>query len=124
MKRSNIVNSVFSVILGFFLLVEGIWGLSSDVVFGFLTTNNIHAVIHILLGAAGIVLGLKQNAGGFCTFLGILLILVGILRFVPGTDVLLVKMLNINEAVAYLNIIVGVISLTVVYYKRPGELRN
>jgi hypothetical protein len=36
------------------LLFEGIWGEFSDVVFGVLTTNRIHATIHILLGIVGI----------------------------------------------------------------------
>lgn len=124
MRRSNPVNNVFAIALGIFLLIEGAWGLFSEVVFGVLTTNITHAVIHIILGILAIILGIKQNAGGFCTFLGILLIAVGIFRFLPGTDALVINLLNVNKPVAYLNIVVGIISLAVVYYRRPGELKN
>jgi len=123
-KRSNEVNNVFAISIGIFLLIEGVWGLFSDVVFGIFTTNITHAVIHIILGILGVVLGFRKNAGGFCTFLGILLVLVGLFRFVSGTGEFLIKVLNINEPVAYLNIIVGLISLSVVYYRRPGVLKN
>ena len=124
MKHSNKVNNVFAILLGSFLLIEGTWGLYSDVVFGILTTNATHAAIHITLGIAGIVLGFRQNAGAFCTFLGILLILGGLFRFIPGADEYMVRLLNMNAPAAWLNIIVGIVSLAVVYYRRPGELKN
>ena len=34
----------YAIIIGLFLLVEGIWGLFSPVVFGVLTTNMTHAI--------------------------------------------------------------------------------
>ena len=123
-KRSNPVNNVFSIILGSFLLIEGIWGLFSEVVFGVLTTNMVHAVIHILLGIAAIVLGIKQNAGGFCTFLGLLLLSISVIWFIQGADSFLIRLLNVNKPVAVLNAIVGILSLAVVYYRRPGVLKN
>ena len=100
-------------IIGAFLLVEGIWGLFSPVVFGVLTTNIVHASIHIVLGAVGLWTGLKGGSRGFCMFLGVLLIAVGILRFIPVVGDLLVSILNVNPAVAYFNIAVGIISVLV-----------
>ena len=123
-KRSNPVNNVFSIILGSFLLIEGIWGLFSEVVFGVLTTNMVHAVIHIVLGIAAIVLGIKQNAGGFCTFLGLLLLSISVIWFIQGADSFLIRLLNVNKPVAVLNAVVGILSLAVVYYRRPGVLKN
>lgn len=124
MKHSNTLNNTFSIVIGAFLLVEGVWGLFSEMVFGVFSTNTTHAVIHIVLGIVGIVAGIKQNAGAYCTFLGILLILVGIFRFIPGADAFLITTLNVNGPVAWLNIIVGLLSLLVVSYRRPAELRN
>ncbi len=123
-KRSNPVNNVFSISLGAFLVIEGIWGLFSEVVFGIFTTNMVHAIIHIILGITGIVLGIKQNAGGFCTFLGLLLLSISAIWFIQGVDSFLIRLLNVNEPVAILNAVVGFLSLIVVYYRRPNELKN
>jgi len=94
----------------------------SPVVFGVLTTNVTHAIIHILLDAAGIGAGLAKKARGFCIFLGALLLAVGLLRFVPGVDDLLVRILNVNEAVAFFNIAVGAVSQTLGLL--PGHSRQ
>ena len=102
-------------IIGAFLIIEGVWGLFSEVVFGVLTTNFTHAIIHILLGITGLWLGYKNNARTYCVLLGILLLVVGILRFVPGASDLIVKLLNVNAAVAYVNIAIGAIALLVSY---------
>ncbi|MBA2706269.1 MAG: DUF4383 domain-containing protein, partial [Gemmatimonadaceae bacterium] len=89
------------------------WGLFSPVVFGVLTTNTLHAIIHIGLGVTGIWTGMKGGSRQFCIFLGGLLLAVGVLRFVPGVGELIVSILNVNAAVAYLNIVVGIVALLV-----------
>jgi uncharacterized membrane protein len=109
------ISGIFAVLIGVFLLIEGIWGEFSDVVFGVLTTNRIHATIHILLGIIGIYTGLKGGSRGFLTFLGILLAAVGVLRFVPGINDLIVSILNVNQAVAYFNIAAGIVSLIIAF---------
>jgi len=109
------ISGIFAVLIGVFLLIEGIWGEFSDVVFSVLTTNRIHATIHILLGIIGIYTGLKGGSRGFLTFLGILLTAVGVLRFVPGIGDLIVSILNVNPAVAYFNIAVGIVSLIIAF---------
>ncbi len=111
-------------VIGAFLLIEGIWGMTSDVVFGVLTTNRLHAVIHILLGLIGLATGWMARARGFCIFLGILLLAVGLLRFVPGVGDLIVSILNVNPAVAILNIVVGGVALLVSLGMRGSEIRN
>jgi hypothetical protein len=111
MKKSG--TGIFAILIGIFLLIEGIPGLSSNLVFGVLATNMNHAVIHIILGIVGIWLGYRDHARSYCIFLGILLLVVGILRFIPGPDSLLVILLNVNPAVAYLNIAVGALALIV-----------
>src|SRR5882757_6355956 len=88
------------------LLVEGIWGIFNPLVFGFLSTNRLHASIHIVLGLVGLGTAFSGGARKFLWFLGILLLTVGIVYFVPNgqrvTDILAV-----NEPVAVLNIIIG-----------------
>lgn len=64
------ISNVFAIIVGAFLLIEGVWGEVSDTVFGALSTNRIHATIHILLGIVGIYTGLKGGSRGFLIFLG------------------------------------------------------
>jgi len=101
----------FATMLGAFLLIEGVWGMFSPVVFGVLTTNVVHATIHIALGIAGIWMGRSEMARGYLLSVGILLLVVGILRFIPAMSGIVVSILNVNVAVAWLNIIVGAISL-------------
>ena len=103
----------FAMVLGVFLLIEGVWGLFSPIVFGVLSTNTLHAVIHIVLGAVGIWAGRSGAARNYLLGVGGLLLLVGILRFVPGASDLVVSLLNVNVAVGYFNIAVGLISLAI-----------
>lgn len=119
MNRANGACGLFAILVGAFLLVEGIWGLSSPVVFGVLTTNTLHAVIHIALGVIGIWTGLKTGAKKYCLFLGALLVAVGVLWFVPVTGSIITSLLNVNAAVAYLNIGVGLAALVLALTARP-----
>lgn len=112
-KAMRKATDIFAIIVGLFLLIEGIWGLSSEVVFGVLTTNTTHAIIHTVLGLVGIATGYLKRARGFCIFLGFLLLAVGALRFVPGAEQLVVRLLNANVAVACLNLVVGLLALIV-----------
>ncbi len=113
MKQS--ISSIFAIFIGIFLLIEGIWGQFSDVVFEILTTNRFHATIHILLGLVGIWTGIKGGSRSFLKFLGMLLTTVGIMWFVPSLSELVVNILNVNQNVAVFNIIVGIISLIIAF---------
>ena len=114
--RSSV--DTFSIIIGAFLLIEGIWGLFSDVVFGVLATNLTHAVIHIALGIIAIWTGMSGRARGFIIFLGALLLIVGVAWFIPGLSDIVVSLFNVNQAVAILNIVVGIVSLIVAFTAR------
>jgi len=120
MKRS--ISSLYAIAVGAFLLIEGIWGLFSPVVFGVFTTNLIHACIHIVLGIIGLMVGVKGRARGFLLFLGVLLLAVGILWFVPGINQLIVTILNVNQAVAILNIVVGGLALLIALTDRSPRM--
>lgn len=118
MERIRIA-SVYTILLGLFLLAEGIWGLSSKIVFQVLTTNTTHAVIHIALGVLGLWMGIIRRPRNYCLLVGLLLLTVGVLRFVPGLDQWTIELLNVNFAVAYLNIGIGIFSILVAAFARP-----
>ena len=103
----------FARILGTFLLIEGVWGLFSPVVFGVLSTNMLHAVIHIVLGITGLALSRRPGVRGYLLGVGGLLAVVGVLYFVPGVNGLVIGLLNVNFAVACVNIVVGLASIAV-----------
>jgi hypothetical protein len=103
--------SAFTAALSAFLLLEGVWGFFSPVVFGILTTNVVHAIIHVILGVVGIWAVLSGHSRAFLVGVGVLLLAVGALWFVPALTGLLVRLFNLNRAVAYLNVVVGTLAL-------------
>ena len=111
MKKPLSAVNVFVIVLSTFFIIEGFWGLFSRVVFGVLTTNPLHAIIHLLLGSTGLYTGLRNHARKFSLYIGVLLIVVGGLYFVPGAHEIFTDLLNVNDAVAYLNIITGVAAI-------------
>ena len=111
MKKPLSAVNIFAVILGLFLVIEGFWGMFNPIVFGIFSTNLLHATIHLLLGVTGIYLGTRNKARNFSLYVGVLLFVVGILYFVPGADTLVIQLLNVNNAVAFLNIIVGILAV-------------
>ena len=124
MKKPLSAVNFFALILGVFLVIEGLWGMFSDVVFGIFTTNLLHAFIHIFLGVTGIYLGSRNKARKYALLTGILLLMVGVLYFVPGADAFVIKLLNVNDAVAYLNIIVGIIAILLAYENKVNILNS
>lgn len=85
----------------------------SPVVFGVLSTNKLHATIHILLGILGIYTAMRTGARTWCYGVGALIVVVGILWFVPGISEIIVSLRNVNKAVAIFNIVAGVIAIVV-----------
>ncbi|MEO6076963.1 MAG: DUF4383 domain-containing protein [Dokdonella sp.] len=123
MTRSNGLCGPFAILVGAFLLIEGLWGFFSPVVFGVLTTNMLHAVIHVVLGITGVWVGLRSGARNYCLFLGVLLVAVGALWFVPGVGSIITSLLNVNAAVAYLNLVVGFVALALAFATRNQVAR-
>ncbi len=119
-KSLNAVN-VFAIVLGIYLTIEGVLGLFNPLLFGLFSTNPLHSVIHMMLGVSGIYAGLRNHARNFSYFTGFLLLVVGVLYFVPPIEPLLVKLFNLNKAVAIFNIIVGIVALlfAMLTAKRP-----
>jgi len=105
------LTAAFAVLLGIFLVIEGAWGLASPVVFGIFTTNMLHAAIHIVLGTAGVVLGIKNRPAGFLLVLGGLLLTVGVLSYLPGVGAWAAQLLAVNGPMAAFSIMVGIAAL-------------
>lgn len=124
MSQPRTATSIFAIAIGLFLVIEGFLGLKSDVVFGVLTTNFTHAIIHIVLGVAGLYLGWVGRARPYCIFLGLLLLAVGLLRFVPGASDLIVQILNVNIAVAWVNIVAGLLALLVSFASAAPQIER
>ncbi len=116
MKRT--ISANFAIVIGLFLLIEGLWGMVSSVVFWVFTTNTTHAAIHIILGTLGIIAGFRNNARVYCGFLGALLLLVGVLHFLPKVGDWMFNILAVNTYVAALNIIIGLIAIAAAIDKR------
>lgn len=114
---------MFAIILGIFLVIEGFWGLFSPVVFGLFTTNVLHAIIHLFLGVTGIYLGTRNKARNYSLYVGLLLLVVGILYFVPGASDPVIQILNVNKAVALFNIAIGICAILFAFLtpKRPVQ---
>ena len=123
MKSGSLINN-YVLLLGIFMLAEGIWGLFSDVVFGFMTTNTTHAVIHIALGITGIILSVLHKAYLYCILTGALLVVVGLLYMIPATKSLTVQLLNLNGFVAVFNVVAGLIALLVAYVGKRYDYIN
>lgn len=101
----------WAMLIGVFLLIEGVWELFSPVVFGVFTSNTLHGIIHLVLGAAGVTTVRTGGTRMFNRLLGVLLIVVGVFYFVPPANALVVNLLNVNRAVAAFNIAIGALSL-------------
>lgn len=117
-------NRRYALLVGILLLIAGVWGLSSDVIFGRITTNPTHAIIQILVGAGSIWSAVKKFSGGYATLLGLLLFTIGACWFVPNAKPELVRVLNLNRAGALASITIGVISLMLAFGTRADLVKR
>ncbi|MDQ6809726.1 MAG: DUF4383 domain-containing protein [Verrucomicrobiota bacterium] len=114
MKQNSLIRG-FAIIVGALLVIEGICEQFTPVLFGVLTSNHLHGAVHILLGIVGTFTGLRGGARSFCIFLGTLLLVVDLLWFLPTTNELIVRLFNVNQPVAMMNLIVALVSLAVAF---------
>ncbi|HXG71524.1 MAG TPA: DUF4383 domain-containing protein [Gemmatimonadaceae bacterium] len=97
----------FATILGAFLVIEGIWGMFSPVVFGILPTNMLRASIHLVLGLLGLWAARSDRARTYLVWAGSVVLLVGVLRFIPVASDYMASLLAVDTNVAILNIVLG-----------------
>ena len=122
MNMKQDVAASFALLAGVFYLADGIWGLFSPITFGVLSTNLLHTIIHIAMGVTGLYAARTTRARLWCLGVGLIVVPVGVLYFVPGISGLLVSLFNLNQAVAIMNIVLGAVAL-MVSRVTPGAFR-
>jgi ABC-type enterochelin transport system permease subunit len=112
----NIMNAnaggarLVALLVGAFLVVEGVWGLFSPEVFGVLTINHTRAIIHLLLGL-GAWWASSRGVVSYLTFLGLVISAVALLWAMPATRGLVFEILAVNRPGAVLDGVVGPVCL-------------
>jgi hypothetical protein len=113
----------FALVVGALLLVEGIWGFFSEVVFGVLDTNPLHALMGIGLGLAGLrVASGSGSARRYCHWLAGIMLTTGGLRLLPDFASLMFVTLELNYVEAVFSVGLGVVALMVAHWSRPKPL--
>lgn len=100
--------SGFLLVVGALLIVEGLWGMFSDQVFGLLTINLTRAVLHLALGIGAIVAARRGRPFGYLTTLGGLLLAVAVLWSLPASRDLVTTILAVNQAGAVVDALLGI----------------
>lgn len=113
MNKTQGIAAPYALLAGAFYLTDGIWGSFSATTFGVLSTNLLHTIIHTAMGVLGIYAARTKFARPWCLGVGMVVLPVGLLYFVPAVNGLLVSLFNLNKAVAILNIVAGIVSLAV-----------
>lgn len=101
----------YSVVMGIFLLTQGIWSFINPMIFGVFTGNIIAAIVNIILGITGIWFGNFRSSRMYNLLLGILLLGISSLWYIDGSEGIIKQLLNVNEPVIYLNTIAGSVAL-------------
>ena len=109
------VQNTYAMVVGVVLLLVGLIGFVNNPILGLFGVNMLQNVLHLVGGALGVWLGMKGNAKAFNMWFGVVAGVVGILGFVPGVADLLTSLLNINAQISVLHVVLGVVSLGVVY---------
>jgi len=101
--------------IGVVAALVGIWGFFQSPILGLFSVNVLQSVVHLIVGALGIYVGMKGDGDVFAQSLGYGSLALGVLGYVPVVDDLLVKLFAINPAISVLHIAVGVISLGIFF---------
>ena len=109
------VQKTYSLILGLVLALVGVWGLFVDKILGLFGVNILQSVLHLIAAACGIYAGTKGDGDVYSLTLGWVGVVLGVLGFVPVVSDLLLSWFNINAAISWLHIAIGVVSLGVYY---------
>jgi len=105
----------YAFILGFLLVIIGIWGFFTESILGIFGVNTLQSVIYIIAGLFGLYVGTNGEGPEYNSMLGWIGLLLGILGFIPGVDTILANLLKINTEISVLHLVLGVITLSVYY---------
>ncbi len=111
-------------VFGIVLLVVGILGFvpgitSNGHLLGIFEVDTIHNIIHILTGILALVF-MKSNPKMFFKIFGIVYLLVTIIGFVQGNNVL--GLIGVNFADNILHLVISVLSLWLGFRKEGGSM--
>ena len=84
-------------------------------ILGIFGVNMAQSVLHVIAGLFGLYVGIKGEGPKYNAILGWIALVVAVLGFIPGTNTLLLSLLNINMATTFLHVAIGIISLGVYY---------
>lgn len=110
------VQKTYAMVIGAVLVLLGIIGFFNNPILSLFGVNAAQNVLHLVGGALILWLAFKGSAKPTNMWVGIIALVVGILWFAEGLDGgLLNKIFGINDAISYLHIAVGLVSLGVAY---------
>ena len=109
------VQKTYAMVLGVVLVLLGLVGFFNNPVLGYFGVNAAQNLLHLVGGAVVFWFGYNGGAKSTNMWLGIIALVVGVLGLVPGANTLLASVFNINMAITYLHLAVGVVSLGVAY---------
>ena len=110
------VQKTYAMVIGAVLVLLGLVGFVQAPVLGIFGVNMAQNVLHLVGGAVILWFAYKGSAKPTNMWAGVVALVVGVLWFAEGLDGgLLNKIFDINAAISYLHIAVGVVSLGVAY---------
>ena len=114
---------IFALFMGVLLLIEGIWGFFSPVVFGVLDTNPLHAILGIGLGIAGVRVAREcGSARRYCWWLGASMLVAGGLTLTPDFETLIYVILEINHVEAVFSVGFAFMAFIAAYNSRSRPM--
>jgi len=109
------VHKTYALVIGIVAGIIGIWGFFSGSILGIFGVNGLQSVLHLIAAVTGIYAGTKGDGHTYGKVLGWISLALGVLGFIPGISDLFLTLFNINTATSVLHLLVGIISLGLVF---------
>jgi hypothetical protein len=109
--RIRKICNIFSIITGFYLLIQAVWLLAIPVSLGTSGTNFILLLSNFIVGVLGIYLGNKDHSRQYNLVIGLLHLSISFLWYLNIANEMIIKLLNMNSMIATLHLIFGITGL-------------
>lgn len=108
----------FALVIGLLFLVMGILGfvpgvtMEGEYLFGIFAVDAVHSLVYMLVGALGVAAYYWDRSRLYCRVLGVFLLLIGIMGFIPALvfDEKLLGIFAVNLADNVLHLVVGAVA--------------
>jgi hypothetical protein len=109
----------FALVIGLLFLVLGIFGFvpsltteGGEYLFGIFAVDAVHNLVYILIGALGVAAYYWDRARLYCQVLGVFMLLIGIMGFIPALvfEEKLLGIFAVNLADNVLHLVVGAVA--------------